>query len=62
MKRLLWILWLLALPWLALPVQADVFKPAYLQLRQIDAERYEVLWKVPAIDAQTTLKVTPVFP
>ena len=43
-------------------VQADVFKPAYLQLKQVDAEHYDVLWKVPAIDAKTTLKARPVFP
>jgi hypothetical protein len=42
--------------------QADEFRPAYLQLRQIDATTYEVLWKVPAIDASTTLSVRPVFP
>jgi hypothetical protein len=27
---------------------ADVFRPAYLELRQRDAERWDVLWKVPA--------------
>ena len=46
----------------ALPAQADVFRPAYLQLKQLDAETYDVTWKVPALDAQTTLKVQPVFP
>ena len=44
------------------PLHADVFKPAYLQLQQTSAETYEVLWKVPALDADTTLKVKPVFP
>lgn len=47
---------------LAAPVHADVFRPAYLQLQQLDAEHYDVTWKVPALDAQTTLKVKPVFP
>ena len=47
---------------LALPVSADVFKPAYLQLKQTAADSYEVMWKVPALDADTTLKVKPVFP
>lgn len=46
---------------LTLPVGADVFKPAYLQLKQVDAENYEVMWKVPALDSVTTLKVRPVF-
>jgi hydrogenase/urease accessory protein HupE len=44
------------------PAQADVFRPAYLQLRQIAPDRYDVLWEVPALDVSTTLKVRPVFP
>ena len=57
--RLCWFLWC----WLlVLPTQADVFKPAYLQLKQIDTERFDVLWKVPALDAETTLKTRPIFP
>ncbi len=46
----------------ALPAMADEFRPAYLQLRQFDATRYDVLWKVPALDETTTLKVAPIFP
>jgi len=45
-----------------LPAMADEFRPAYLQLRQIDAAAYEVLWKVPALDEATTLRVVPIFP
>jgi hydrogenase/urease accessory protein HupE len=41
---------------------ADEFRPAYLQLTQIDATTYDVLWKIPAIDENTTLRVKPVFP
>lgn len=41
---------------------ADEFKPAYLQLKQTSADNYEVLWKAPALDEQTTLKVRPEFP
>lgn len=41
---------------------ADEFRPAYLQLRQVDAATYDVLWKVPAVDEFTTLKVSPLFP
>ena len=41
---------------------ADEFRPAYLQLRQVDATRYDVLWKVPALDETTTLKVVPILP
>jgi len=46
----------------AMPARADEFKPAYLQLTQLDQERYDVLWKIPAIDESTTLKVKPQFP
>jgi hydrogenase/urease accessory protein HupE len=44
------------------PARADEFKPGYLQLMQLDRERYDVLWKIPAIDESTTLKVKPQFP
>jgi hydrogenase/urease accessory protein HupE len=43
-------------------VFADQFRPAYLQLRQVDAITYDVLWKLPALDEATTLKVVPAFP
>jgi hydrogenase/urease accessory protein HupE len=46
----------------AVPGRADEFKPGYLQLTQIDHETYDVLWKIPAIDELTTLKVKPQFP
>ena len=42
--------------------RADEFKPAYLQLTQLSEETYDVLWKIPAIDETTTLKVKPQFP
>ena len=44
------------------PTRADEFKPGYLQLTQLDHETYDVLWKIPAIDESTTLKVRPQFP
>lgn len=53
---------LLLLALLAGPVAADEFKPAYLQLTETAPGRYDVLWKVPALDAQTVLKLKPVFP
>jgi len=46
----------------AVPARADEFKPGYLQLLQVDDETYDVLWKIPAIDESTTLKVRPRFP
>lgn len=41
---------------------ADDFKPAYLQLTQVDDSTFEVMWKLPALDESTTLKITPRFP
>lgn len=54
--------WVLCLIFFISVAQADVFKPAYLQLTQTDSEHYDVLWKVPALDAQTSLKVYLEFP
>jgi hydrogenase/urease accessory protein HupE len=63
MKRLSLLLVILTLlPSGTVAVRADEFKPGYLQLTQLDAERYDVLWKIPAIDESTTLKVKPRFP
>ena len=45
-----------------LPAAADEFRPAYLQLTQIDASTYDVLWKLPALDEATTLRLRPEFP
>jgi hydrogenase/urease accessory protein HupE len=42
--------------------RADEFRPGYLQLTQIDHDAYDVLWKIPAINELTTLKVKPQFP
>ena len=44
------------------PAMADDFRPAYLQPKQLDATTYDVLWRVPALDANTTLRLQPVFP
>src|SRR5687768_14678206 len=41
---------LLLLALLAAPgAQADIFRPAYLELRETGPETYAVLWKVPAL-------------
>jgi hydrogenase/urease accessory protein HupE len=55
------LLTMLVLPWWA-TARADEFRPAYLQLTQVDARDWDVLWKVPAIDEDTTLKLRPAFP
>lgn len=60
LKRLL--MFLLLCFGMAWPTYADEFKPAYLQLTQIDAQTYDVLWKVPALNETTLLKVSPKFP
>jgi hydrogenase/urease accessory protein HupE len=55
--------WLLALLlFVSAPLAADEFKPAYLQLTERGGDSYDVLWKVPALDETTTLKLKPVFP
>lgn len=41
---------------------ADEFRPAYLQISQLDETRYDVLWKVPALDETSILRVKPLFP
>jgi hydrogenase/urease accessory protein HupE len=41
---------------------ADVFRPAYLELRELGDGRYDVFWKVPAQDAATRLALDVIFP
>jgi hypothetical protein len=50
-----------ALLWAA-PTRADVFRPAYLELRQTSAETYDVMWKVPAQGDTLRLAIHVVFP
>jgi hydrogenase/urease accessory protein HupE len=59
-RALRWVLVLLlcGLPWAA---TADVFRPAYLELRELGEGRYDVLWKVPA-QGNARLAVQVVFP
>jgi hydrogenase/urease accessory protein HupE len=51
----------LLLACLASMAQADVFRPAYLELREADGDRYDVLWKVPT-QGDARLAVEVVFP
>ena len=41
---------------------ADVFRPAYLELRQTDADTFDVLWKVPSQGETMRLAIHVVFP
>lgn len=41
---------------------ADVFRPAYLELSQLDEERYGVLWRVPALPDNRRLSARIIFP
>ena len=41
---------------------ADIFKPAYLELRELGNDRYEVLWKVPALGDNQRLAAYVQFP
>ena len=56
--KLLVALLLVCLAWTA---QADVFRPAYLELREAGDDRYDVTWKVPA-QGDARLAVEVVFP
>src|SRR5262245_2884158 len=47
---------------LSAPAWADVFRPAYLELRQRDADRFDVLWKVPAVGDSMRLGIHVRFP
>ena len=39
-------------------MRADVFRPAYLELTQRDAETFDVLWRVPAVgDARLAVAI-----
>ncbi len=60
-RRVLALFAMLLVPWV-LPAHADEFRPAYLQLTQTSADSYAVLWKSPALDENTPLKVRPAFP
>lgn len=41
---------------------ADVFRPAYLEIRELGEEQYEILWKVPALGEQQRLSAYVVLP
>ncbi|WP_439107432.1 HupE/UreJ family protein [Congregibacter sp.] len=43
-------------------VSADIFRPAYLELSQLDAQRYSVLWRVPALPDNRRLAARVVYP
>jgi hydrogenase/urease accessory protein HupE len=54
--------WILLLWALAGVVQADVFRPAYLELREAGGDDYDVLWKVPAQSETMRLSLQVRFP
>tara|TARA_B110000285_G_C15142065_1_gene631514 strand:+ start:8218 stop:9216 length:999 start_codon:yes stop_codon:yes gene_type:complete len=43
-------------------IQADEMRPAYLELQQIDADAYDVIWKVPARGPEQRLSLYTRFP
>lgn len=45
----------------ALPVHADVFRPAYLELRESGPDSYDVMWKLPA-QGESKLAIEVAFP
>lgn len=62
MKRGVWLALLVSLlGLLAAPALAHESRPAYLQLRQIDAKTYDVLWKVPGLGEDKRLALNVEF-
>jgi hydrogenase/urease accessory protein HupE len=53
---------LMSLLAVAVPARAHEARPAYLQLSQLDAERYDVLWKVPGMGEEKRLALDVEFP
>lgn len=51
----------LLLACLTFAAQADVFRPAYLELRETGEDRYDVMWKVPA-QGEARLAIEVIFP
>jgi len=47
---------------MSVTTMADEFKPAYFRITELPGQDYDLMWKVPAVDAQTTLAVNPVLP
>lgn len=58
MKRALWLAIALWMTLLAAPLLAHEARPAYLQLKQLSPDTYEVLWKVPAQSEGRRLALT----
>lgn len=47
---------------IATSAAADIFRPAYLELREVGNDEYDVLWKVPLLGEDMRLSVDVVFP
>ena len=47
---------------ISLASQADVFRPAYLEVRELGEDRYDVMWKVPALGSEQRLAAYVRFP
>ncbi len=45
----------------ALPAQADELRPGYLELTQLDAQQWKLVWKAPVLGGLAT-RTRPVFP
>ena len=50
-----------ALAALPRPAYAHESRPGYLELREVSAGHYEVLWKQPAV-GELVLRLNPIFP
>jgi hydrogenase/urease accessory protein HupE len=60
-RRCVWLLLAVLLSLLTRRLEAHESRPAYLELKQLDGETYEVLWKVPGQGEGRRLALDPVF-
>lgn len=47
--------------WIALPARADELRPGYLELTQLDAQTWKLVWKAPVLGGLAT-RTRPAFP
>lgn len=53
---------LMLLAIVAAAANADVFRPAYLEIRELGDDQYEILWKVPALGDEQRLSAYVILP
>ncbi|MEM1142076.1 MAG: HupE/UreJ family protein [Pseudomonadota bacterium] len=57
----LWLCACIALGITSLPALADIFRPAYFELKELDEKHFSVIWRVP-LGGNRSVRARPVFP